>query len=91
MNPSSFRFLCMTMVLAYDDAANWGSDDAEDKLDELDQLFRQTIRNNAGGSTFASQLRFGTPSQVDDVVIGGKPYITEIHEIYADLASGSAV
>lgn len=88
-NPTAHRFLCVSMVLAYDSAASWGSDDAEDKLDELNQLFRQTIRNNAGGASVADQLRFGAPSQVNDVLFGGKPYIMETFEIYADLVTGA--
>ena len=89
-NPSSYRFRCLSFVLADSDSDNWTSANAEDKLDDLDRAFRQVIRTNMGSLTNADLLRFDEAySERVDVDLGGKPYIREERNIIADLHKGT--
>ena len=91
-NPTAYRFVLSSFVLAYSEnsADNWTSDDAEDKLDELDKVLRQVIRDNAGGGSYADRFEFEPGySQVDDIIIEGLPYIVESRGIIARLVRGA--
>ena len=89
-NPATYRFLLSSWVLAFSDSDSWTSANAEDKLDELDKVLRQVIRDNAGGGSNADLYRFEAGlSQVDDVIIEGMPYIVETRAILADLVNGA--
>ena len=90
-NPASYQFAITTWVLAYSEDGNWTSANAEDKIDELDKVVRQVIRNNAGGGSNADQYRFDpAQSEVGDVILhGGVPYMVESRLIYADLPRGA--
>jgi hypothetical protein len=89
-NPASYSFLLTTWVLAYSEDGNWTSADAEDKLDDLDRVLRQVIRDNAMGGTYATQYRFdGGFSNRDDLILEGVPYIVETRTIFADLPRGA--
>jgi len=90
-NPASYQFAITTWVLAYSEDGNWTSANAEDKIDELDKVVRQVIRNNAGGGSNADQYRFDpAQSEVRDVILqGGVPYMVESRLIYADLPRGA--
>jgi hypothetical protein len=89
-NPATYRFLATTFVLAYSEDGSWTSANAEDKLDELDQAFRQVIRDNAAGGVNADLYRFEPGmSQRDDLILEGVPYILEGRAILADLVNGA--
>lgn len=89
-NPTSYRFLLSSWVLAYRASDSWDNTEAEDKLDELDKVVRQVIRNNAGSMTTANILYFEEGmSQVDDVIIEGLGYIVETRAVIAHLSRGA--
>jgi hypothetical protein len=89
-NPTSYRFLLTTFILAFSDDDSWSSSDAEDSLDDLDKVIRQVIRDNAGGGTYADNYRFeGGFSDVNDIMVEGLPYIVETRAVVADLPKGS--
>jgi len=89
-NPATYRLLLSSWVLAYSSSDGWTSANAEDKLDELDKVLRQVIRDNAGGGSNADLYRFEPGmSQVDDVIIEGIPYIVETRAILVDLVNGA--
>jgi hypothetical protein len=91
-NPTFYRIILTTMVLAYDANSSpvWTSALAEDKLDDLDRLVRQIIRNNTQNAAW-NVLEFEeSPSIVEDVIVGkGVPYIVESRAVLARLSSGA--
>lgn len=92
INPASYRFLLSSFVLAYSSSDSWTSANAEDKLDELDKVLRQVIRDNVGSLTYADNLRFEEGfSDVSDIDLGGNPYIVETRAILVDLPSGTSL
>lgn len=89
-NPAQYRFLISSFVLAYSEDDSWTSANAEDKLDELDKVVRQVIRDNAGGGTYADNFLFEEGfSDVSDIVIEGLPYIVETRVLVATLSRGA--
>jgi hypothetical protein len=88
-NPTSIRFLATSMVLATDTASGWTSANAESKFRELNRTARQIIRDNMAGAGVCDGLTFGGRSQVDDAIIGGRAYIVETHEFFANLRNGA--
>lgn len=89
-NPASYQFQCISLVLADSDSDNWTSALAEDKLDDLDRAFRQVIRDRMASLTNADLLRFDEGySERADIDLGGKPYIRETRNIFADLHTGT--
>jgi hypothetical protein len=89
LNPTKYTFACVSFVLT-DDEGTWNEDDAEDKLDEIDKIFRQIIRDNAAGGAFADALTFAdSQSRTDYMTIGGVGYRTEEWIITAHHYGGS--
>jgi hypothetical protein len=89
-NPTSYQFLCVSFVLADSDSDNWTAALASDKVDELDKVFRQVVRNNTASLTTCNLLNFGDGFSVRrDVNFGGSPYITEERTLIAELRSGA--
>lgn len=90
-NPTQYRFLISSWVLAYsaNSADSYTSATAEDKLDELDKVVRQLIRDNTTGTNYNNLLLDGGFSEVDDVIIEGVPYIVETRSVTAHLYNGA--
>lgn len=91
-NKATYRFAIISYVLAYspNPSDTWTSALAEDKLDELDKVVRQIIRNNAGSMTTCDDLLLDNGlSQTQDVIIEGVPYIRESRFVSAYLQAGS--
>lgn len=89
-NPVTYRFVISSAVLAYSASDSWNSANAEDKLDELDKVVRQVIRNNAGSLTYGVNMRFETAvSEVSDPIREGLPYILESRFVLVDLPRGA--
>ena len=88
-NPRSYRLSLQSWVLATSEIAadNWSSDDAEDKVDTLDQVLCQIIRDNVSNAAW-DNLRFA--SEYSEVVDLNPtvPYIVETRFIYVDLPKG---
>ena len=90
-NPTGYRFICESYVVAFTEQdATWTSELAEDEQDNLDMVFRQVVRDNAGGTTNANLLLFeGGFSSIKDVAIGRVSYSVESHGIIARLPRGA--
>lgn len=90
-NPTQFRFEISSFVLVYRASDNWSSPDTADKIDDLNTLIRQIIRNNAGGIASAcDQLRLeDSPSQVAYDMREGRLYAVETITVIADLFNGA--
>lgn len=89
-NPRSYRFSLQSWVLATSEVSgdNWTSDEAEDKLDTLDQTLCQIIRDNAGNAAWHN-IRFASEySDVTDLN-PNVPFIVETRFIYVDLQRGA--
>jgi len=88
-NPAEYSLSVMSHVLM-NDKGSWTEANAEDKLDELDKVLRQLIRDNASGSSYCDAFTFlASPSQTDFVMIGGEQYRTEARVIIGHHYSGS--
>lgn len=89
-NPVRYRFLLSSWTLATSDDVVIDSQEAEDIIDDLDLVVRQTLRNYAGGDGVADQFYFEAGfSDVRDVIISGKSYIVETWPVIAELFSGA--
>jgi hypothetical protein len=89
-NPTAHRFVLTTFVLAYDEASDWTSEDAMNKLADLDRVVRQTIRDNVQLTNADNIELDGGFSQIDSVVLsGGVPYLTESRTVTAYLHRGA--
>lgn len=89
-NKAIYRFAVISYVIAYRASDNWTSAHAEDKLDDLDRLVRQVVRDNAGSMTTCDDLLLDNGlSQPQDVILEGLPYIRESRFISAYLQAGS--
>ena len=88
-NKVSYRFTLSSWVLAYSASDNWTSANAEDKLDDLDKVLRQVIRNNMGSLTYANLLRFDGGSEVRRVEFENMPYLLEARTLIADVIRGA--
>lgn len=89
VNPTEYQYVLKSFVLL-DDKAGWTSPNAEDKIDELDQTFRQVIRENAGGILGGDWLKFQAGlSSTGFVIIDGETYRTEEWTVSAHFAKGS--
>lgn len=88
-NPTDFTFAITSFVLVYRASDNWSSPDAADKIDDIDTVIRQIIRNNAGGISGAcNSLRFSGGSQTSYESKEGFLYQVETRNVIARLASG---
>lgn len=90
-NPTAYRFICESYVVAFTEQdVTWTSELAENEQDNLDRVFRQVVRDNAGGTTNANLLLFeGGFSSVKDVVIARQAFVVESHGIIARLPRGA--
>ncbi len=89
-NKAIYRFAIISYVIAYRASDNWTSALAEDKIDDLDKVVRQVIRNNAGSMTTCDDLLLDNGmSQPQDVLLEAIPYIRESRFVTAYLQAGS--
>lgn len=92
MNPATYTFV-LTSMIKMDDTDVGGSSGAatsEDKLDELDQVFRQVVRDNPTAGAFADALEFpGGVSQTDTITLYDVLYRTEMWTLLVHHYSGS--
>jgi hypothetical protein len=91
-NPTTHRFLLSVMVMEYDRDASpqWFSEDAEDKLDDIEVIIAQVIRDSAGSLTKADTMNFESGlSTVESRMVEGQLYIVETRSLIAFLPKGS--
>jgi hypothetical protein len=87
-NPTMYRFVVTSFVIR-NDKASFDESDCEDKMDELDMTFRQTIRDNAGGISGGDYLRFGEGISRTGYLLIGEMYRFEEWEVLAHFVAGS--
>lgn len=74
---SRFRFAVQVWVLAYDRAGGWTEQDAEDRLDAVEQAIAQWCGDNQLGHAWTA-IEYGGYSAVTAAVIeGGETYLVE--------------
>ena len=90
-NPSDFHMLVTIAVRSHDrdlDGGTWEEDDAEDKIDELDQIIRQIIRDNTGNVGGVSMMQISGLSDSGFDIVGGIPYRVEEYTIIGHNPAG---
>lgn len=88
-NPTAYHFIVVSYIIV-DDTASWNADEAEDQLDELGRVFRQTIRDNVGSIAGADYLQVpDSPSTTGFVFVSSVEYRFEEFEITAHYVAGS--
>ncbi len=81
---SKFFFTVELWVL-YANGTTWDEEDAEDAMDTLEQQVMGYVANNQVTTTWTT-LRYGRPSTLGNVTVGGAPYLVEeivlVAEVY---------
>ncbi len=81
---SKFSFTVELWVL-YANGATWTEENAEDAMDTLEQQVISYVAANQVTSTWTT-LRYGRPSTLGNVTVGGAPYLVEeivlVAEVY---------
>jgi hypothetical protein len=83
VNPSDFIVKVEIAVRENDSVlgGTWTETDAEGKIDELDQIIRQIIRDNVGAVSGASAMRIEGASTTGWRIIGGVSYRAEEYTV----------
>jgi len=91
-NPSKHHFLVSVMVMEYDKDATpqWFSEDAEDKLDDLEELVSQVIRDNVQSANWTVMQFVEGLSSVESRVLEGQLYIVETRMVSTFAPSGTS-
>lgn len=90
-NPSKHHFLISVMVMEYDRDASpqWFSEDAEDKLDDLEELVSQVVRDNVQTVDWAVMEFVEGLSSVESRLIEGQLYIVETRTVKTFAPNGT--
>jgi hypothetical protein len=72
-----YTFTIHVFVLYADEAGTWTEQDAEDALDDIEEIIASTIQANQK-SPYWETISFDAPSQTAGVMVGGKEYRTEV-------------
>lgn len=89
VNPSAYTMM-LKSYLILDDSASWEADDCEDRIDELDRVVRQTLRDNAGTIGGADFLTVPEGESVTGfAIVSGTEYRTEEWEVQCHHVTGS--
>ena len=75
-----------TFVLA-SDQDNWGLDDAEDRLDQIEKEITDVLVDNFYHENYWISIEFDQQSQVEPIVIGDLGYLRETFFVKADMYS----
>jgi hypothetical protein len=93
LNPTDFIFKVRNYVLMDDKTGVWTTPEAEDKLDDLEQIYRQTVIDNQGnkGVTTVDLLQLDPSPSIAGVSVlrDGVPYRTEEFTLHAKLVCGN--
>jgi hypothetical protein len=88
-NPTDFRFLLSTWVIARRDSDNFTNAQAETQLNALDKTLRQIIRDNTNVANTWDSIQFeGGFSQVNREIFEGTAFLIETRAVIAHLADG---
>ncbi len=88
-NPTVFRINLTVLVKATDPAdASFTRATAMDKIDTLDALVRQVIRDNASNANWDNITFDSGLTQVDNIIFEGLPYMVETRPILIRLNRG---
>ena len=88
MNPTDFTFVCTSFATTTDNAT-LTPESAANRVDALDQAFRQVVRDNVQFDGGSAVIRF-TPSDslVSNISLHNKIYLAEMHIIKINYPSG---
>lgn len=87
-NPTDFRFVLSTWVIARRDADNFTNEQAETQLNALDKTLRQIIRDNTQNAAWNNvQLEDGF-SQVNREIFEGTAFLIETRAVIAHISRG---
>lgn len=89
-NPTAYRLILKSYLLVDDDTGNWDASETEDRLDEIDRLVRQTIRDNVASVSGADYLLPDDgASDTGYAIISGDLYRFEEWVVWAHYTAGS--
>lgn len=91
MNPTKYHFALRSFIRVSDtdQGGSWTEADCENRLDELDRVVRQVIRDNPGSGNY-NYIFLEGPSTTGYQVLGGIEYRVEERTIIANYPSGGA-
>jgi len=75
-------WLNVHVFVLYSDQGSWGEDDAEDRIDLIEQTIAETICNNRTG-TYWANLQYAGRTQMGSLEIGGAEYRWEVIPVTA--------
>jgi hypothetical protein len=88
-NPRSFRILITVLVKVDVTNSEFSRAASMDKIDTLDALVAQVIRDNAGNANW-DNVQFGDGmTEVDSIIFEGLPYMAEVHPFIFHLNRGA--
>lgn len=73
----SFELTIHVFVLYADEAGTWTEENAEDALDDIEEVIAETLTANQR-TNYWEAISFVEPSQTGSVMVGGKEYRTEV-------------
>lgn len=89
-NPTKFRILITVLVKSSDPSdASFTRATAMDKIDTLDALVAQTIRDNAGNGNWSAINFEEGLTTVENIIFEGLPYMVETHPVLVYLPRGA--
>lgn len=75
-----YTFTIHVFVLYADEAGTWTEQDAEDALDDIEEIIAGWVASNQK-SPYWEAVSFDAPSQTSSVMVGGKEYRTEVFTV----------
>lgn len=90
-NPSDFQMDVFILVRSNEReiaGSTWDESDAEDKIDELDQIIRQIVRNNVGTVAGVDSMKIDGTSQSETAILGSISYRTESYTVVGHNPAG---
>lgn len=85
----SIVYLTVQVWVLYSDQGDWGRDDAEDKLDEIEKEIADLLETNRYYSGYWDTIEYDGRSRVSEVTtVTGLPYLVETIPLRAELLSG---
>lgn len=78
---SEFVLTIHVFVIYADSVAGWTEGDAEDTLDDINQIISNAVLDDNKKSQYWDTIGFIGPSNTGSVEIGGKEYRTEVYEV----------
>ena len=85
----SIMYLTVQGWVLYTDQGDWGRDDAEDKLDEIEKEIADLLETNRYYSGYWDMIEYDGRSRVSEVTtVTGLPYLVETIPLRMELLNG---